>query len=328
MDVSIIIVNWNSIAYLDECVASIREHTHGLTVETIVVDNASPAGDAALLEARFPDVRVIKSAKNLGFAGANNLGFTLSSGDYVLFLNPDTRFDGSALATMVQATQLLPDAGILGCRLLNGDGSLQTSCVQTFPTILNQLLDFDFLRSRWPNAKLWGTAPLFSSETKPAEVEVISGACMLIRRAVFERVGRFTEDYFMYAEDLDLCYKMAQAGYANYYLGSASATHYGGGSSESRSATQMKWRSIPRFCEKHYGGSYALTFRIVMAAAALARLASIGVIRMCGNTFAKPEAMQAAATKWKLIFQTLISPSAQDSAPRVSAVVPKCAVQP
>jgi GT2 family glycosyltransferase len=328
MDLSIIIVNWNSIAYLQECIGSLREHTRELSFEIVVVDNASPAGDGARLEAQFPDIKVIQSAKNLGFAGANNLGFSHSCGEYVLFLNPDTKMEGPALGTMIQAMGSLCDAGILGCKLLNGDGSLQTSCVQTFPTIVNQLLDFDFLRALWPKAKLWGTAPLFSGDAKPARVEVISGACMLMRRDAFAQVGGFTEDYFMYAEDLDLCYKMVRAGYANYYLGSARVVHYGGGSSESRSATQMKWRSIPRFCEKHYGSVYALLFRTVMAAAALARIAALGAVKMCGNTFAKPETLQAASVKWKLVLQTLISPSSDGPLPKSGRAASQCAVQP
>ena len=259
MDLSIIIVNWNWIAYLRECVASVYEHTRDLLFETIVVDNASLAGDADLLELQLPGITVIKSVENLGFGGANNLGFRHSTGKYILFLNPDTKLVSSAINSMVQGVRELPDAGILGCKLLNTDLSIQTSCIQTFPTIANQLLDSDWLRERWPNSRLWGTKPLFSNTGLPTKVEVVSGACMLVRRDVFEQVGLFTDDYFMYAEDLDLCYKTERAGYPNYYMGTASVIHHGGKSSNPESATRMKWRSITQFCEKPAGASTHLS---------------------------------------------------------------------
>src|ERR1019366_1850950 len=253
MDLSVIFVNWNSADYLRDAVASVRQHTSGISYEIIVVDNASPrgAGESEILERQLSDVTLIKSAQNLGFAGANNLGFRQSSGRNILFLNPDTKLTSPAIRQMLLRLDTLPNAGIVGCKLLNGDLSLQTSCVQTFPTILNQVLDTDYLRLRWPNCRLWGTASLFSQSPDPAEVEVISGACLMIKREVFERVGCFTEDYFMYAEDLDLCYKVHRAGFRNYYVKEASLIHYGGKSSSPLPATRMKWKAIPRFCDKY-----------------------------------------------------------------------------
>ena len=310
MDVSVVIVNWNSIAYLRDCINSIREHTRDLSFEIIVVDNASPAGDAELLESQFQGIIVIKSAENLGFAGANNVGFRRSTGAYVLFLNPDTKLVGPALDLMVQGMRSLPDAGIVGCKLLNSDLSIQTSCIQTFPTILNQLLDSDYLRLRWPNSKLWGTASLFSNSAQPAKVEVISGACMLVRREVFEQVGLFTEDYFMYAEDLDLCYKVEQAGHSNYYLGTGTVIHHGGKSSNPEKATQMKWKSIAQFCEKRRGTFYALMLRTAMASAAVARMGAIVGMGLFGNTFGTRESRGTAFAKWRLVLKTMLTPSA------------------
>lgn len=325
MDVSIIIVNWNSIAYLPECIASICEQTPDISFEIIVVDNASPAGDADLLEAQLREARVIKSSENLGFAGANNLGFKQSSGEYVLFLNPDTKLVGSAINLMLQGMHSLPEAGILGCKLLNTDLSIQTSCIQTFPTILNQVLDSDWLRLRWPNSRLWGTWPLFSHSLKPAKVEVISGACMLVRRDVFEQVGLFTEDYFMYAEDLDLCNKVVQAGYSNYYLDTATVIHYGGRSSNRDRATQMKWKSIAQFCEKRRGNVYALIFRIAMVTAATVRLMAIAGAGLFGNAFGTPQSRRSVSAKWKLVLKTMLAPSTRSGAFRdARTAVPEC----
>ncbi len=156
MELSIIYVNWNSTGYLADSIASVYATTGGFPVEIVVVDNASPLDDVDTVRQRFPDVKVIKSLNNLGFAGANNLAFAYSSGENLLFLNPDTRVIGSAIGTMLEHLKSLPKAGVIGCRLLNADLSVQTSCIQTFPTILNQVLDADFLRNRWPECPLWG----------------------------------------------------------------------------------------------------------------------------------------------------------------------------
>jgi GT2 family glycosyltransferase len=256
MLLSIIFVNWNSTAYIRDSIASVYRWAGGVPVELIVVDNASPTRDVDVLKQEFPEILLVKSEANLGFAGANNLGFEHSTGEYVMFLNPDTKLIECSIPVLLRHLEALPDAGILGCRLLNEDLSVQTSCIQTFPTILNQALDADYLRERWPQSSLFGIGPLYSAGDRPAPVEVISGACMTMRREAFEKAGRFSEEYFMYAEDLDLCYKMRLAGFQNYYTGETSIVHFGGKSSAPESATIMKWRAILRYCRKHYGGGF------------------------------------------------------------------------
>jgi N-acetylglucosaminyl-diphospho-decaprenol L-rhamnosyltransferase len=309
MDVSIIYVNWNSEDYIRESIDSVYEHTHGLQFEIIVVDNASPRGNVDVLKERFPQITLIKSGKNLGFAGANNLGFKSSSGECILFLNPDTKLVNPAINAMARQLRELPDAGIIGCKLLNSDLSLQTSCIQSFPTILNQVLDTDVLRDRWPRNPLWGIGPLYAENTEPAEVEVVSGACLMIRRAAFEKVGMFSEEYFMYAEDLDLCYKVAHAGYKNYYSGEGRVIHYGGKSSEPESATRMKWKAIPRFCDKNRGRFYGLAFRAVLAATAMCRLAAIRVACAFGNRFGQQADLRQSFRKWRIILNVLLTQS-------------------
>ena len=205
MDLSIILVNWNSEEYLRECIASIYEWTHQVRFEVIVVDNASPSGNVDTLKVPFPEIRLIKSSKNLGFAGANNLGFLNSTGDCVLFLNPDTKLNSPAIDIVMEQIRRLPKAGIVGCKLLNADLSVQTSSIMKFPRILNAILQIEYLRLRWP--KLWGIGALFTPDIAPSEVEAISGACMFMRRHIFEQIGMFSEEYFMYSEDLDLCYQ-------------------------------------------------------------------------------------------------------------------------
>jgi hypothetical protein len=309
MDISIIYVNWKSEAYIKESIDSVYEHTDGLQFEIIVVDNASPSGNVDMLREHFPQITLIKSEKNLGFAGANNLGFQNSSGEIVLFLNPDTKLMNPAINAMVRHLRNLPDGGIMGCKLFNADLSVQTSCIQTFPTILNQILDANVLRDRWPHNRLWGIGPLYSESTEPAEVEVVSGACLMMKRAAFEKVSMFSEEYFMYAEDVDLCYKSVQAGYKNYYTGEGRVLHYGGKSSESDSATRMKWRAIPRFCDKHRGRFYGLAFRAALASAAMGRLAVIKIASAFGDRLGKQAQLRVASRKWRTILNVLVTPS-------------------
>ena len=251
---------------------------------------------------------MIKSRENLGFARANNLGATKASGEFILFLNPDTKLIQPALEVMVDALKLQADAGALGCKLLNEDFSIQTSCIQTFPTILNQALDADALRNRWPTSSFWGVAPLALATTaEPVPVEVISGACLLIRKEVFLEVGMFSEDYFMYAEDLDLCRKTVRAGYRNYYTGATRLIHYGGGSSTPETATIMKWRSIIHYCEKHRGKPYALLFRLAMAVVAMGRLSILAASAAVRRPVSQLEAGYSATDKWKAILATLLN---------------------
>lgn len=309
MDVSIIYVNWNSVDYLRDSIKSVYENTRGMEFEIIVVDNASPKGNVDVLKEEFPGITLIKSPENLGFAGANNLGYAKSSGRYLLFLNPDTRLVSMAVNVMRDCLQSCADAGIVGCRLLNEDLSLQTSCIQQFPTILNQFLETDYLRNRWPKSKLWGIAPLFGENMEPAKVEVISGACMMVKRSAFEEVGLFSEDYFMYAEDLDLCYKITRAGYANYYVGEASVIHYGGKSSSPEWATVMKCKAVLRFCVKNRGFLYGLLFRIVMILVALGRLTILKVLSSFATMSGNKEDWDSVAVKWRAILKTLLTES-------------------
>jgi N-acetylglucosaminyl-diphospho-decaprenol L-rhamnosyltransferase len=294
VDFSIICVNWNSVDWLTDCIPSIYEWTRGIAFEIIIVDNASPKSGVERLAERFPEVVIIKSPVNLGFAGANNLGARHSTGRCILFLNPDTLLIGPALTTMLQHLATLPSAGVMGCRLLNTDRSVQTSSILKFPTVVNAMLRVESLRLRWP--RLCGIAALWSQEGGPIEVEAVSGACMLIRREVFELVAGFSTEYFMYSEDVDLCYKVARAGFRNYYVGDATLVHHGGGSGLAERQAAMKAEAELQFCEIHYGRLYTLMFRFTVAANAAARLAMIAAAR---SLVPGGRRMEAAWARWK-----------------------------
>jgi GT2 family glycosyltransferase len=302
-ELSIICVNWNSLNYLVECVASIYKNTEGISFEIIVVDNASPEGGIDKLKDQFPQVTVIKSDRNLGFAGANNLGFRHSSGQYILLLNPDTEVIGPAIATMLAAIKSLPDAGIVGCKLLDSDLTISTTSIQKFPTIINQLLGVEWLRLRFPSLPLWNIAPLFSESHAAVKVEVIPGACMMLRRDVFQRVGLLTEDYFMYAEDIDLNFKTGNIGLSSYYIGDAQIIHQGGKSSDKQMASQwstvMKNRALLRFFSISRGNLYARAFQAMMGISAAARL----VLLALASPFASKGRIQWASAKWRAILK-------------------------
>jgi hypothetical protein len=280
MDLSIIIVNRNSRDYLGKCIASILDNTHGIVFEIVVIDNASFDGTGEMLRECYPQVRYIQRDTNLGFAKANNAAFLESRGRNVLFLNPDTEIVGEAVTILLGHLKELPNAGVVGCRLLNADGSVQTSCIQSFPTILNQSLDSELLRSYWPKSSLWGNAALYGGQDEPMGVEAISGACLMLKRSVFHQVGLFSEEYFMYTEDIDLSYKSRRSGYRNYYVPDATIIHFGGGSTkkESRGFQEIMMReSIWRFLGKTKGKYYGFVYKVCMLISAVGRLIILSI---------------------------------------------------
>jgi GT2 family glycosyltransferase len=307
LDLSIIIVNWNSAAFVRKCLSSIYANTRTIRFEIIVIDNASHDGCGAMIERDFPAVRFIQSADNSGFARANNLAFQHSSGRNILFLNPDTEVVGPAIERLVQFLDSKSQAGVVGARLLNSDHSVQTSCIQRYPTLLNQVLDADFLRERFRNWQLWGTGPLFKSPEKHAPVEVVSGACQMIRKEVFEQVGLYDVGYFMYAEDVDLCFKAQEARWRNYYVGDAVVVHHGGRSSEATGgndfATVMMHESRYRFFLLRRGRVDAKAYRALMALTALFRIGLLVSFIIVTLGCFKRTALSAAVNKWVKVFR-------------------------
>jgi GT2 family glycosyltransferase len=228
----------------------------------------------------------VQSPTNIGFARANNLGARQTDRQNLLLLNPDTEFVENSLPAMLSILDRLPNPGAIGPRLLNSDGTQQTSCVQSFPTVLNQLLDSEFLRGLSPRSKLWGMKPLYDAGQEPGEAEAISGACMLVRRECFERVGGFTESYFMYGEDLDLCFKLRNSGLRNYHASAIPLIHFGGGSSKqaaSNFSTVMMRESVYRFISSRRGPGSAAAYRITTFFSALIRLVLIIPLLLLGD---------------------------------------------
>jgi N-acetylglucosaminyl-diphospho-decaprenol L-rhamnosyltransferase len=303
---SIIIVNYKSVGYLADCLESIREHPLTVATEVIVIDNASFDGSADLVRQRFSDVIFIQSEQNLGFSGANNQAFARSSGDFILFLNPDTKLRDNALAKMIAALESDPAIGAVGGRLLECDLSLQIRAVLPFPSILNQVLDIDWLKKRTPRWSLWKMAPMFDRLPYPVDVEALCGACLMVRREVFESIGLFSKEYFMYAEDVDLCAKIRSSGRRVCYCDAAEILHYGGGSStragESFHFHRLLAESNALLMAKFKGELYAQAYRKALGVAAIIRLMLLGgaapLMILSGNG----DRLRFVIGKWRTLF--------------------------
>ena len=306
MDLSILIVNWNAVHYLKPCLASVYREVKGIEFEVLVVDNASYDGSAELVKTDFPRATFIQSDKNLGFIRGNNLLFRYAKGRNILLLNPDTEIIGDAVQKMLGYLESLPHVGAIGCRLVNADGSVQTNSIHTFPTILNQLLDTEVLRRRFPNSSLWNLKPLYEDTGAPVEVHSISGACYMIKRGIFEQVGLMSEEYLMYGDDIDLSFKIKKAGYKVYYTNQSRVMHYAGKSTVSwKQALADVWirDSIHRFLVKSRGRWYGRCYKVTMAAVAVVRLALITFVRLLATSASRRESLSCSFTKWKRLLQ-------------------------
>ena len=306
MDLSIIIINWNSVEFLRECLRSIFAQANDFSFEVIVLDNGSFDGSAEMLADEFSEVRFIQGEENLGFAKANNLASQIALGKYLLFLNPDTEIRGRALILLVEAARTFPEGGAFGARLLNSDGTLQTSCIQAFPTIRNQFLDSNCLRRLFPGSGLWGTAALFTQSRAPESVEGISGACLLTRRGLFQQLGGFSERYFMYFEDMDYCLRCAKAGCRNYFVPAAEVVHHGGKSSggeHSKFSSVMMVESAWRFFVKQHGSVWAALFRVSVGLQAGLRSLLLVVVLPVARLSGRPRRIVGALRKWVFVLR-------------------------
>jgi GT2 family glycosyltransferase len=284
-------VNWNSKDYLLKSIASIESGTKGLDFEIVVIDAASYDGCNEMLRQNYPHVLFMQSDRNLGFAKANNEAFKVSRGRNLLFLNPDTEIEGLAIETLYYQLNSLPNVGIVGAKLLNSDRSVQESCIRAFPTVLNQVLDSSMLRKLFPRARLWGMKPLWEENEAAQEVDAVSGACLMVKRPVFESVGMFSTDYFMYSEDIDLCLKVRKAGWKTYYVPRAVVVHHGGASSsqtaENTFSAVMMLESRWRFFRKTRSLWYSRFYRVAMFGTSIVRIGLVlfvwPVFGLCGR---------------------------------------------
>jgi GT2 family glycosyltransferase len=276
MDISVIIVSWNTKALLDQCLRSIYETVSVedlKAIEIYVVDNASSDGSPEMVEELYPSVRLVSNTENIGFARANNQVIREVESRYILMLNPDTILLPGAIRSLVRFMDSHPEAGAAGPRLLNPDHSLQTSCYPV-PTISREFWRLFHL----DRVHRYGTYDMSSwGEQTVQEVGVIQGACLLLRRSALNQVGYLDEDYFIYTEEVDLCYRLRCAGWKLWWIPEAEVIHYGEQSTK-QLAPEMFLRLYESkiiFFRKHYGQLSLGTYKFILTGAALARLAAI-----------------------------------------------------
>lgn len=299
--VSIVIVNWKSKRYLSECIKSIQENTKALTYEIIIVDNASYDCSNELV-VELPNAKYVQLDKNMGFAKANNIGAKKSKMETILFLNPDTVLINDAIAMMHKELWAVDDVGAVGCKLLNSDKTLQTSCIMPRPTLFNLLFDIEYLKLKTPYIPFWGIGPLFKTGHGPWRVEALSGASIMIKRSIFEIIGSFSEDYFMYAEDIDLSMKIQQNDHKLLYVPNACIIHHGGGSTHARKtnkfSTVLGRESMLILLNKFYGKFYGMLYRYLLLCSSLIRLLILMPILIITRPINKHDRTYSIVMKW------------------------------
>jgi len=268
--ISIIIVSWNTAWFLENCLASILANPPTSPFEKWVVDNASTDDSPRMVREKFPQVHLVENRENVGFARANNQVIQRCTGKYILLLNPDTLVASGALQALVDFLDKHPEAGAAGARILKPDGSLQISS-HPRPTLSRELWRLFHLDALSPYAMY----PLTKWETnQPQDVDVLAGACLLLRKEVLEQVGFLDEDYFIYTEEVDLCYRIQRAGWRLYWVPQAEVVHFGGQSTQ-QLPTEMflnLHHSNIKYFRKHYGWSAAQIYKLILRIAALSRL--------------------------------------------------------
>lgn len=301
VDLSVIVVNWNTKGLLRDCLQSVYTETDGITFEVVVVDNASSDGSAEMVEREFAQVTLMRNNENVGFARANNQAIKLSRGRYVLLLNSDTVVLGGALQRMVNLMDQYADAGAAGCRLVDQNGNLEYSC-RSFP---RPKVAF-FLNPPWPSlstAAKWFEDYLLLDwdHCTVRSVDFATAACLMVRRECIQEVGLLDESFFMMVEDVDWCYRIRKEGWRIYYVPSAEVIHIRGASYANDAAgREMRLethKSMIHFFARHYQTSTVISFRI------LAVLASVlGIVKLlvkCATRFrCQPQTRREMAHQW------------------------------
>ena len=281
MKLSVVVLCWNDSKVIDPCLHSIFDETEHLDYEVIVSDNGSTDGSLDLIRTKYPRVRIVENGENLGFARGNNAGIAEAQGEYILILNPDTIIHDRALEKLVRYADSHPEAGALGCRVLNPDGSLQISA-RPIPTLWRYLVSALWLRG------LGRLSDVFSSDTyvgwqsdTEREVGFQSGCCVMFRGDLLKRLGGFDGQFFYHFEESDLCLRVWKSGHPVLFYPGAVITHLGG-QSVGRFPVRFeleKYRGRYKFFYKHYGPTGAKRIRLITLINLRIRQLGYGLIR-------------------------------------------------
>jgi GT2 family glycosyltransferase len=268
MKLSVVILNYNVRYFLEQCLLSVQKATENLDSEIIVIDNDSKDDSCEMVKKLFPTVTLIENKENVGFSKANNQAVAMAKGDYICILNPDTAVSEDTFKQAIKYSETIKNIGALGVFLMDGTGDFLAESKRNLPTPKVSLM------------KLTGFAQKYYSnhipETSSGEVEVLVGAFMLLKRSVYNEVGGFDEDYFMYGEDIDLSYKITQAGYKNHYLGSTTVLHYKGESTKKDAIYfERFYGAMQIFYRKHFNKNFLLEGSVSMGVALAKKMQKI-----------------------------------------------------
>lgn len=270
LQLSIIIVNYNVRYFLEQCLYSVQHAVAGIDAEVIVVDNDSADGSIAYLKALFPSTQFLINEKNLGFARANNQALAICKGKYVLFLNPDTLIPEDCLQKCLTFIEEHPQAGALGVRMLDGRGRFLPESKRSFPSPWVSLWKLAGLSAIFPQSRIFNRYALgFLDEHSNHSVDVLAGAFMLVKKELLVQLNGFDESYFLYGEDIDLSYRIKQAGYENIYFAGTSIIHFKGESSDSASLSRVKYfySAMQVFVQKYYRSGSAKLLSVFLTLA-------------------------------------------------------------
>lgn len=282
MDLSVIIVNYNVKALLEQTLLSAYKSVNGLKIEFIVVDNNSADDSCAMTREKFPEVILIENKENLGFSKANNQGIRIAKGRNVLLLNPDTVISEDTFQKTVHFLDTTPGAGALGVRMIDGTGKFLPESKRGLPTPAAAFYKMSGLARLFPKSRTFGAYHLgFLDEFKTNKVEILSGAFMMIKKEVLDKVGLLDEDFFMYGEDIDLSYRIIKAGYDNYYFADTTIIHYKGESTKKHSVNYVKifYQAMAKFAFKHFSKQQGFLFSSLINLAIFGRAALALLIR-------------------------------------------------
>jgi GT2 family glycosyltransferase len=294
---TVVIVSWNVKEMLRKCLRSLEEDHIPDWAEVVVVDNASHDQTNEMVQAEFAWVKLIASSQNLGYSRANNLAIAKYKSEFVLLLNPDTVVHPGTLRKLVDFARSHPTVGVVGAKLLASDGSVQYEGAVEFPTVWNVFCDLAFLSKFFPRSRVFCSRKMgYWDHQGDREVPGVSGAAMLVRRGVFDRIGLLKETLF-YAEDMDFCLRLRRAGWSVFYLASAPIIHYGGESiktvADQGYQRQIAFQSTWLYTRENRGRILAVGLSVMVVLWSLGGIAvtSLLALRFRGNT---PETVKIA----------------------------------
>jgi GT2 family glycosyltransferase len=287
---SVIIVNYNVKYFLEQALHAVRNAMDGIEGEVFVVDNHSVDGSCEMVRQRFPEVILIENKENLGFSKANNQAMRLAKGEYVLLLNPDTVVQEDTFRKVIAFMDATPDAGGVGVKMIDGKGHFLPESKRGLPTPAVAFYKMFGLAALFPKSKRFGQYHLgYLDKNETHAVDVLAGAFMMLRKSVLDKIGLLDEDYFMYGEDIDLSYRIVQAGYKNYYFPHTTIIHYKGESTKRTSINYVFifYRAMIVFAQKHYSSKHARLFSLLINIAIYIRAAA-AVMQRVMNALYKP----------------------------------------